>query len=445
MTLTAIAGATVVDGTGRPPLRDAVVLIDGRRIVSVTPARETVLPGSATMIDATGRHVVPGLMDANAHLFSAFPDVILEHEGRYDQVVEEAAQVALKAGITTVFDTWGPLRPLTTVRDRINRGEVVGSRMFVAGNIIGFGGPFSSDFSSPGDFLGPEIVDRVNREWEQGVGQDLMWLTADGIRRRVREYIEHSDVDFIKYGACGHSTPVLLFSETAQRAIVEEGHRAGITVQAHTITVESLRMEIEAGADLLQHGNITGKEPMPDDLIAAIAGRGLPIAAIVPTKRYRAWVQEHGPEWWRTVGLSPAAAGNDRRLIDAGARLLLTVDGALMGPRLRRHPALARLRDVVDHSQHFGEGHFYWLEAVTELGMAPMEALLSATRYTAEAYHVADELGALEPGKRADLLILDGDPLDDVRNYRRIVEVMKDGVVVDRDALPVRPIISAPE
>lgn len=442
VTLTAIVGATVNDGTGAAPVPGAVVLVDGDRIRSVGPAGATVIPEQATVLDATDQYVVPGLMDANAHLFKALPDVILEYEGRYDELVEEAAQVALKAGVTTVFDTWGPLEPLIAVRDRINRGDVTGSRIFVAGNIVGFGGPFSADFRSPGEFLGPDTVDRINRQWEHGVGPDLMWLTVDEIRRRVREYIERSGLDFVKYGACGHSTPLLLFSEAAQRAIVEEGHRAGLTVQAHTITVESLRMEIEAGADLLQHGNITGKEPLPDGLATAIVERQLPVAALVPTEKYLSWIQENGPEWAKTIGFGKTTDDNNRRLIKDGARLLLTVDGTVIGPRIMRHPAMAGLKDAVNYSQHLGEGHFHWLEAVIERGMAPMEALLSATRHVAEAYHVADQLGTLEPGKRADLLILDGDPLADVRNYRRIAEVVKDGVIVDRDALPLRPVLT---
>jgi imidazolonepropionase-like amidohydrolase len=79
-----------------------------------------------------------------------------------------------------------------------------------------------------------------------------------------------------------------------------------------------------------------------------------------------------------------------------------------------------------------GESHFLWLEAVVDRGMAPMDALLAGTRNIAEAYGQADHLGTLEPGKRADLVILEGNPLDDVRNYRRISAVMKDGALVDQ-------------
>ena len=104
----------------------------------------------------------------------------------------------------------------------------------------------------------------------------------------------------------------------------------------------------------------------------------------------------------------------------------------------------ASTKDVPDVSIELGESHFLWLEAVIERGMAPMEALLSATRYVAEAYGQGAEIGSLEPGKRADLVVLDGDPLVDVSNYRRIAEVIKDGVLVDRHSLPTSPVLTVP-
>jgi imidazolonepropionase-like amidohydrolase len=445
MTLQAIVGATVIDGTGRDPVADAVVIVDRERIRSVTPSTEMAVPQEAEVIDAGGRYVIPGLLDANVQLGGAStPDFLFEFDGRRSDLVVEAAQVVLKAGVTTVFNTTGPLAALVDVRDRINRGEVVGSRMFVNGHIIGFGGPVSSDGFGFGKFVGPDTVERFNAEFEQGVGEDLLWMTPDGVRARVRDYIERSGIDFVKYAGCTHLTPHITFSPEAQRVIVEEAHRAGLPVQAHTLSPESLRLAVEAGVDLLQHGNITGKESMPDDTLKTIVDRSLPIAALVCTSRYRAWVQEHGTEWARTVGFGTTTHENNQRLIDAGARLLLTVDGIVKGPRILKHPLFApAIADAIEHSQDLGEGHFLWLKAVVEYGMAPMDALQAATRNVAKAYGQANELGTLEPGKRADLLILDADPLADPVNYRRIAEVMKDGALVDRDSLPTHRIVTA--
>lgn len=443
MQLTAIIGATVIDGTGAAPLSDAVVLVDGGRVLSVAPRAETNVPEQAAVIDAAGRHIIPGLMDANVHLFAGIPDFMLQYEGRYTELIEEAAQLTLGSGVTTVFDTCGPLEPLIEVRERINSGRLVGSRMFVAGNIIGFQGPLSREHVSLGNLLAPETVERINAHWEHGVGPDLWWLAPEDVRARVRDYIERSGVDFVKYAACMHDEPLITFSELVQRSIVEAAHGAGLTVQAHTMSVESLRMEIEAGADLLTHPNVTGRVLIPEATLKTIVERGLPSSALIWTRKYAAFTQQTWSKRSRRL-FGEHVYENGRRMIAAGARLLLTTDGSVFGPKMMNHPWMAggAVKQALDMPFQLGESHFLWLEAVIEQGMAPMEALLSATRYVAEAYGQHADLGTLEPGKRADLLILDGDPLEDVHNYRRIVAVVKEGAVVDRDVLPVHRVVT---
>jgi imidazolonepropionase-like amidohydrolase len=178
-----IVGATLVDGTGTPPAFASAVVVRGRRIAWVGSSADLETSEEDRVLDATGKYVVPGLLDANTHLvLHCDPDVLLRYApGRYDELVAEAAQVALRAGITTVFDTWGPLESLRRVRDRIDAGELPGSRIRFAGNIIGNDGPWSADFFPYRERLNPKVADDVDRHWEQGVGAELTWMPAESV------------------------------------------------------------------------------------------------------------------------------------------------------------------------------------------------------------------------------------------------------------------------
>jgi imidazolonepropionase-like amidohydrolase len=441
----AIVNGTLIDGTGADPVSGATLVIDEDRVRAVLPASEPV-PDGAEVVDAAGGFVIPGLMDANVHLCPNIPDILLRYENRYTDLITEGAQLTLKAGVTTVFDTYGSTPDLLAVRDGIERGELTGSRMYVAGQIIGYPGPLTAEPVSLGNLLGARTIERLERRFDQGLGQNLTWLPAERVGEPVREYIERTGVDFIKYAACMHDVPLIVFSERAQRAIVDAAHHAGRTVQAHTMSVESLRMEVEAGADLLTHPNVTGYEPIPDDLLETIVERQLPAAALLWTKRYDAYALENWSERERALFGEPTYE-NGGRMIAAGARMLMTTDSMISVRRKLGHAMAKHSLDSseIDYPFDLGDSHALWFVAASEHGMPPMEALLSATKYVAEAYGKDADLGTLELGKKADLLILATDPLQDPYSYGRITEVFKDGTRVDRDALPDPRVLTAPE
>src|SRR5690242_18768486 len=129
-----ITGATIIDGVADKPLTGSAILVDGGRIRAIGRREALDVPPDARTLDLAGKFVISGLMNANVHLLvNATLETLLRFEGRYEELIAEAAQVALKAGMTTVFDTWGPRRALMAVRDRIDRGETVGSRIRCAG------------------------------------------------------------------------------------------------------------------------------------------------------------------------------------------------------------------------------------------------------------------------------------------------------------------------
>ncbi len=440
----AITGGTVIDATGRAPIPDGVVVIQNGRIAAVGPAGQVAVPAAATRIDARGKFVIPGLMDANLHLFlNADLETLVKYEDRLDEIVLEAAQIALRTGQTTVFDTWGPLAALAAVRDRINAGQAVGSRIYLAGNIIGFTGPLGADFRAAfASVTSKAFVKRINETWEQGTGRDLLWMPPDTLRAAIRKYAGLG-VDFLKFGGSGHVDMNFAgFSERQQRVIVEEGHRAGKTVQAHVTSPEAVDMAVEAGVDILTHGDISGPiYPIPDETIQKMVARGTSVSVLAVTKRHRDAMAKHVPNGVLTPYMAVAAV-NIRNMAKAGVRLMVSTDAGIEHPvQLAESPSLAA--DTVDARVKLGEGHFNALVALEEAGMAPMEVLKSATSNVARAYRLDKDIGTLEPGRRGDVVILDANPLESARNYRTIRSVIKDGKVVDLAGLPTAPIISS--
>jgi imidazolonepropionase-like amidohydrolase/cyclophilin family peptidyl-prolyl cis-trans isomerase len=436
-----IKGATLIDGTGARPVRDAVVVIEGERIAAAGRRGDVPVPPGAREIDATGKFIIPGLIDANVHLILGTSiEFIVRHEGKYEDLIEEAAQVALKNGLTTVFDSWGPLQPLLNVRDRIKRGEALGSRMFVAGNIIGFSGPFGREFNRAAETTATKaLVQRINGIWEENTGPELLSMTPDGVREEIRKYIARG-IDFLKYGASTHNNRYLQFSPEAQRAIVEESHRAGIVAQTHTTNVMSLKHAIEARNDMLQHCDVSGPVAIPDSLLDLLRERNIYCATLPRTReRLRFELGQDADQWGPQ--LIDIMHFNDIRLLQAGVPLLLSTDAGMMDPDSAEQ---MKPEQAKDRSTTLGEGHFLWFKAMQENGMRPMDAILAATRNIAAAYHKLDQFGTIEKGKLADLVVIDADPLDDLNNIRKISTVMMEGRVVDRGRLPVKNVLTAP-
>jgi imidazolonepropionase-like amidohydrolase len=444
-----ISGATIIDGVANHAIEGHSIWIDGARIKGIG-RRDELAVSSAKVIDARGKYVLPGLMNANVHLLC---DVRLEnlirHMGRYEELIAEAAQIALKNGFTTVFDTWGPRRFLIAVRNRINAGELAGSRIFCAGNIVGFDGPFSQDFiAKASEVASDALTKRINAMWVENVGRHLMWLPPDQVAREIRTYIGKG-IDFIKYASNEHfgtsAGAFLAFSPQVQAVMVEESHRAGITAQAHTMSVEGLRIAIEAGCNLIQHANITGPVPIPETTLKLLAEHKTGAVVFPWTRRGLEWISQKVSDRERTAW--EASDMNVRNLIRSGALLLLANDGAIFAPEAATDRSLSNSWAGVpgeDGLISLAHGHLAWFKAMEEKGYPPMEMLRAATRNVATAYGMDKDLGTLEPGKIADLLILDKNPLEAADNYRSIHMIFKDGVLVDRDILPVNPILTNP-
>jgi imidazolonepropionase-like amidohydrolase len=439
-----ICDATVIDGVAEQPAENRSIWIEDGRIKAIGRRDELRVAPSVERLDARGQFVIPGLMDANVHLMGDIRvEQLVRYEERNEELIAEAAQVALKNGLTTVFDTWGPRKALMKVREDINSGRTPGSRIFCAGNIIGLDGPFSADFlPKAAEALSGELVRRINSVWAENVGPDLTWMTPEQVAAEVRTYIA-TGIDFVKYASSEHRAgelnAFLVFSPSVQSRIIEEAHRANTTAQAHTTSVEALRVAVEAGCDIIQHCNITGPVEIPRSTIELLATQDTAAVVFPFTERRLAIMKDScGPgvrRHWST------ADANCRSLIESRSKLLLGTDAVVQATDIASDAAGPLSEDCL---WEMGQGHFHWLTAMEEKGLPAMEGLRAATRNIANAYGKGAQLGTLERGKIADMLILRENPLMAAKNYRSIHAVIQAGRIVDRDALPRNPVLTGP-
>jgi imidazolonepropionase-like amidohydrolase len=469
MALTAILGATLIDGNGGLPLSDSALLVEGQTILSAGPRASANVPDGATVIDASGKFLLPGFIDTNVHLAPFYyPDELIAYRDRYTDIAVESAQLMLRAGVTTVRDTYGPLPALVRARDAFARGEAVGPRVHVAGNIVGWGGPRSLTFDhnpylmdNPVDPRTTYLLETIQDEFVQRVGEELVELGPDELRTSIREYI-NLGIDFLKFGGTTHVTnpPMILFSPRAQEAIVDEAHAVGRVVDVHSTSPEGLRISIEAGVDVVQHPELHFvSSPIPDELVALLASSRVTCSMNVPHFTGRVWTEyQRGREEFDHRDELPARPltgierrkrergiyrslyrTNAKKIISAGCQISTASDSCALPPR-------GVMRGVESYLERFfhqpGTGTLNAIEGLVEMGMSPLQAIVAATKHGAIASDQLDNYGTLEAGKSADLILLDADPLEDITNVRSLVLVMVQGRVVDRALLPTCPVYS---
>jgi imidazolonepropionase-like amidohydrolase len=462
--ITVIDGATVIDGNGGAPVADAVIVIDGARITGIGPRGAVRVPSSSKVVDAKGRFVIPGLIDTNVHL-SLYGgakeryESLVRYQPRQQEIVLEAAQIDLKYGITTVRDSYGLLVPLTKVRDEIAAGRAIGARILAAGNIVGWGGPYSLTFS-----LTPErdltlFQEQMNDEVAQGGGEEFADMTPSELRVAINKYLDKGP-DFLKYGGTSHfSQPTFIgFSPEAQKVMIEETHKRGRGVDTHSTSIEGLRVSLLAGVDLVQHPELMTPRAMPEYLIELMKRRNVIGGMLVSTITGEAWNKhlkakdEAEKKFAKGVNHSLTLAERRRKASELGDDLetrrrnaqALIKAGVLLTPGTDSYWAAAPefAREPKPETQDHGIGTILAIEGLVELGMTPSQALVAATKNGAIACRRLNDFGTLEPGKLADLLILDADPLADIHNIRKLRGVFKEGKQVDISRLPEHPLFS---
>ncbi|MFQ5789453.1 MAG: amidohydrolase family protein [Acidobacteriota bacterium] len=437
-----LRGATVIDGTGARPIEDAVVVVDKDRIVSVGPAGGIDPPEEAKVSDFLGKWILPGMIDVHAHFLDSgslytSPDdydlrAYVPHEEERERIRKRIPYTLsryLCAGVTTVVSLGGPSWELD-LRD-IAAGSNAAPRVATSG-------PFISSFP---------------------VGEFTLWTEEDPVLIQARSPDEgralvrgvaRKGVDLIKTGFAVAPEHTLEDFLPILDAIIDESHAQGLRVAVHAEEVAPAKAAVRLGCDILAH--TVSDQPVDDELIQLMRDRGvLAVTGLGARARYadvlrqrvelldveracgdaevtRSWddleripVEERPPvpEWIRT-GSSPRAQGilleNARRLHEAGIPLAVGSNGGTIGT----------LHGASFHRE---------LQLMAEAGIPALDIIVAATRNGAFAMSRDPDRGTLEPGKLADMIIINADPLANVLNLGRIHAVIKGGRLLDHNEL----------
>lgn len=403
-----LRGGTLIDGTGRAPVRDATVVIEDGRVESVTVGAAATWPASAEVLDVAGMTVLPGLIDCHDHL--AFHGYELASRWELNEPgstrhlrTARVIERTLGMGYTTIRDAGGLDAGFRAAMDE---GLLRGPRLLSAVAII-------SPIGGIGDRVSPsghECLVPADPALPRGVANGV-----EDVRRVVRLMIR-AGADVIKCATtggassrAGHGPRDPAFDADEMRALVDEAHALGRRVMCHALGGSGLRLALDAGVDSIEHGCYLDEDP---ELIPIMAERG---TFLVPTLTVY--------EYHRG---SPAPHVRDR------ARALY----AHHRESIRR--ALAAGVKVVAGTDAGGHGHppnAAELEHLAAAGLTPLQAIQAATGLAAECLGLEREIGTVEKAKRADLVVVAGDPVADLRVLQaeeRIRLVVKDGAIAVR-------------
>jgi imidazolonepropionase-like amidohydrolase len=387
-----LTGGTLIDGTGKAPLPNATIVLHGAKIRDVNQASSTGYdPQQVDLIDLSGKTILPGLIDAHVHM------CVLQREpdDENDDLNETAAAVgavynaraALLNGVTTVRDVGSAFCTNIKIRDLIHKGHMPGPRIAACGRPLSMTGG-------------------------HGEGMSLEVDSPDQARKAVRQ-MRKAGADFIKLMANGLSVNSPELTAAEMRAAVEAAHDAEMKVAAHASVWRAVENALAAGVDTIEHGYT-----LTEENIETMLDQKTILVPTLATVKQVAKLGSEDPKWkdrmdaiYRRIETAMECLGLAYR---AGVKFALGTDGSSR--------PLLNVGEVVPE-----------FEALVDVGLSNMEAIQAATGVAAEALGWEERLGTVEPGKLADITVVNGNPLGDIRALADVHVVIKDGVTVVMD------------
>ncbi len=429
---TALVGGRLIDGLLGEPIANSVILISGDTIEAVGTVDTLPVPDNYTVISTEGMSVLPGLWDMHVHLMINGHADYAHWHGTYtdrfeSEIMPASAEQLLLAGITTARDLGAPLDASLNIRRKIDSGEIPGPRLFVSG-------PFIQNKAYPGT-----DAYRWGVENARDARAKVKRLADAGVD--VIKLIDHDEMEF----------------DTAQ-AVVDEAHKHGLPVVAHSHRPDEIRVGLQIGVDNFEHTGLTAAPGYPDDIVDALIER-------TATGRVRG-----GPLYWTPTveglwnydsvianpehldnncwerGLEQETIDDIRQSIASPKSLLYFDLTPMRKPTLKNK--ISQLRDagvvlligtdsgipMKFHCQSTWNELDVW---VREMEIAPMDAIRAATYWPAKMMKVGDRWGTVTPGKYADIIAVRGDVLKHINLLQRVDFVMKGGVVFKQNGVAV--------
>ena len=418
--MTVLRGAKVWDATGTPPVEGVDVVIEGDRIAAVGPTNSLEIPADAKVIDCSGKTLMPGLISAHAHVGQV--DGVESGAANYNRenILRQLRQYEAY-GVTTIaaLGLNGPL--FYQLRDKLHVGALPGSDLFGADRGIGVadGAPPASAIKVADDQIDRPESSAAAREAVRAAkarGADLIKIWVDDFRG---------------------SLPVKMSPEI-YAAVIDEAHKGGLRVAAHVFYQEDAKALINARVDILAHG--IRDQPVDQELIQLLKSNDVWYIATIGVDE-SAYIYADQPDWMREPfflhALQPALRGQFespewREGILANRKLSSSRESVKMNQRnlAAIHRAGGKVGFGADSGANPlripGFAEHRELQLICDAGVSPQEALKIATSNSASLLKLPDR-GTIAAGQLADIVVLDGDPTEDIANVQRINAVWRRG------------------
>ena len=412
-----IQNVTLIDGSGGPVVQNAAVVVSEGRIKSIGPSASLEIPEPAERLDARGKTLVPGIINLHGHV-GLTKGLAQAHENYTRENVVANLRTYASYGVTTTTSMGTDMNVVVPIRDQIRAGRLPAvARVITA--LQGF-----------------TIRDGYPTH-VPGVKGLAIEVNSPGAARVQVAKLAHAGADLVKMWVDSHHGNFKKLPENVYRAIIDEAGKRGLISAAHLYELEDAKQLADAGLDLIVH-SVRDKE-VDADLIRKLQAGNITYAPTL-TRELSTFVYADSPKWLADKSFTK---GVDASVVQGARTSLRDAQKADPEQEINRENlrmAKVNLKKLADAGIKIGfgtdtgpparfPGYFEHLETeiMVESGLTPMQVIVAFSKNSSEALGIDDDFGTLEEGKVADMILINGDPLEEIRNLRKIEAVFIGG------------------